>query len=50
VNQMLEVNKERFVRDIESVALILTEFVSLPGEGEKVECVFCLKGFIKRKE
>lgn len=40
MNQILEVNKARFVIAIESVAFIVTERVSLPGEGERAECLF----------
>ena len=40
MNQILEVNKARFVIAIESVALIVTERVSLPAEGERSECLF----------
>jgi len=40
VNQTLEVDKAQFVITIESVAFIVTELVSIPGEGEGAECLF----------
>ena len=40
MNQILEVNKGRFVIAIESVALRVTELVSLPGKGQRAESVF----------
>ena len=40
MNQILEVNKGRFVIAIESVALRVTELVSLPGKGQRAECLF----------
>ena len=40
MNQTVDMNKTQFVIAIESLALIVTELVSIPGEGEGTECLF----------